>query len=89
MPRAIIDYERHSFVAWNSKFLERTGFSEDEMKSSRSDELLTFGDSWFSLAKENEGQSVEYVACVAGALLAPIPRRDLPSDRMAKSATDA
>jgi hypothetical protein len=65
LPRAIVDYERHSFVAWNSKFLERTGFSEEEVKSSRSDELLTFGESWFSLAEENEGQSVEYVACVA------------------------
>ena len=65
LPRAIVDFERHSFVAWNSKFLERTGFSEDEMKSTRLDELLTFGESWFSLAKENEGQSVEYVACVA------------------------
>jgi hypothetical protein len=52
-------------VAWNSKFLEQTGFPEDEMKSSRLDELLTFGESWLSLAKENEGQSVEYVACVA------------------------
>jgi PAS domain-containing protein len=64
LPRAIVDYERHSFVAWNSKFLERTGFSEDEMKSSRLDELLTFGESWFSLSEE-KGQTVEYVACAA------------------------
>ena len=62
LPRAIVDFERHSFVAWNSKFLERTGFSEDEMKSSRLDELLTFGESWLSLS---EGQTVEYVACAA------------------------
>jgi hypothetical protein len=65
LPRAIVDYERHSFVAWNSKFLERTGFSEDEMRSSRLDELLTFGESWFSLSEESEGQTVEYVACAA------------------------
>ena len=57
-----MDFERHSFVAWNSKFLERTGFSEDEMKSSRLDELLTFGESWLSLS---EGETVEYVACAA------------------------
>ena len=60
LPRAIVDFERHSFVAWNSKFLERTGFSEDEMKSSRLDELLTFGVSRFSLSEEREGQTVEY-----------------------------
>jgi hypothetical protein len=65
LPRAIVDYERNSFVAWNSKFLERTGFSEDEMRSSRLDELLTFGESWFSLSEESEGQTVEYVACAA------------------------
>ena len=65
LPRAIVDHERHSFVAWNSKFLERTGFSEDEMKSSRLDELLTFGESWFSLSEEAGGQTVEYVACAA------------------------
>jgi hypothetical protein len=65
LPRAIVDFERHSFVAWNSKFLEQTGFSEDEMKSSKPDELLTFGESWFPLSEEREGQTVEYVACAA------------------------
>jgi PAS domain-containing protein len=65
LPRAILDYERHSFVAWNSKFLELTGFSEDELKLSRFDELLTFGESWFSLSEKSEGQTVEYVACAA------------------------
>ena len=60
LPRAIVDFEGHSFVAWNSKFLKRTGFSEDEMKSSRLDELLTFGVSRFSLSEEREGQTVEY-----------------------------
>ena len=65
LPRAIVDFERHSFVAWNSKFLERTGFSEEEMKSSGPDELLTFGETWFSLSEEREGQKVEYVACAA------------------------
>ena len=65
LPRAIVDFERHLFVAWNSKFLEQTGFSEDEMKSSKPDELLTFGESWFPLSEEREGQTVEYVACAA------------------------
>jgi hypothetical protein len=50
LPRAIVDFERHSFLAWNPGFLEHTGFSEDEMKTSKSEELLTFGESWFPLS---------------------------------------
>ena len=65
LPRAIVDFERHSFVAWNSKFLEQTGFSEDEMKSSKPEELLTFGESWSPLSEERERETVEYIACAA------------------------
>jgi hypothetical protein len=64
LPRAIVDFERHSFVAWNPRFLEHTGFSEAEMKTSRAEELLTFGESWFPLSDE-KGQTVEYIACAA------------------------
>jgi hypothetical protein len=64
LPRTIVDFERHSFVAWNPRFLEHTGFSEDEMKSSKPEELLTFGASWFPLSDE-KGQTVEYIACAA------------------------
>ncbi len=60
-----MDFERHSFVAWNPRFLEDTGFSEDELRTSKADELLTFGESWFPLSDEKEGQTVEYVACAA------------------------
>jgi hypothetical protein len=65
LPRAIVDFERRSFVAWNPSFLEHTGFSEDEMKTSGAEELLTFGASWFPLSDEREEQPVEYVACAA------------------------
>jgi hypothetical protein len=65
LPRAIVDFDRHSFVAWNSKFLEQTGFSEDEMKSSKPEELLTFGESWSPLSEERERETVEYIACAA------------------------
>ena len=65
LPRAIVDFERHSFVAWNQRFLEHTGFSEDEMKTSNAEELLTFGESWFPLSDKKEGQTVEYIACAA------------------------
>jgi hypothetical protein len=64
LPRAIVDFERHSFVAWNPRFLEHTGFSEDEMKTSRAEELLTFGESWFPLSDE-KWETVEYIACAA------------------------
>jgi PAS domain-containing protein len=83
LPRAIVDFDRHSFVAWNPKFLEQTGFSEDEMKSSNPEELLVFGESWFPLSEEREGQT----PARQDALLARIPRRDLPSGLRAKSLT--
>jgi hypothetical protein len=53
-PRAelIVDFDSHSFVARNSKFLEQTGFSEEEMKSSKPEELLIFGESWFPLLEK-------------------------------------
>ena len=58
-----MDFDRHSFVAWNAKFLEQTGFSEDEMKSSKPEEFLIFGEAWFPLS--DEGQTVEYIPCAA------------------------
>ena len=64
LPRAIVDFARHSFVAWNPRFLEHTGFSEDEMKTSRTEELLTFGESWFPLS-DDKGQTIDYIACAA------------------------
>lgn len=63
LPRAIVNFERRSFLAWNSKFLERTGFTEDEMKSSKPEELLIFGESWYPLSGATEDQPVEYIAC--------------------------
>jgi hypothetical protein len=65
LPRAIVDFDRHSFVAWNPKFLEHTGLSEDEVRTSKAEELLTFGESWLPLPDERGGQTVEYNACTA------------------------
>jgi hypothetical protein len=65
LPRAIADFERHSFVAWNSKFLELTGYSEEKIKSAEVEELLVFGESWIPLSTEGEAQRVEYTACTA------------------------
>jgi PAS domain-containing protein len=65
LPRAIVDFEDHSFIAWNPKFIEHTGFSEDELKLSKTDDLLSFGESWFPLSGSSEGQDAEYVVCTA------------------------
>jgi hypothetical protein len=65
LPRAVVDFERHSFIAWNPKFIEHTGFSEDELKSSKTDDLLSFGEAWFPLSGSSEEQAAEYVGCTA------------------------
>ena len=65
LPRAVLDFEQHSFVAWNSKFLELTGFSENEMRTSRPEDLLTFGDSPLPLFERSEGKTVQYFVCTA------------------------
>lgn len=52
-------------MAWNQSFLERTGYSEDELKSANLEELLTLSGSWFPLSDEREGQKVEYASCAA------------------------
>ena len=65
LPRAIVDFERHSFVAWNPKFLEHTGFSEYELRTSKAEALLTLGETWYPLSDERERQTVQYIACAA------------------------
>jgi hypothetical protein len=64
LARAIVDFQRQSFVAWNLRFLEQTGYSEDEIKSAKPEELITFGDSWFPLSEEKE-QTVEFTSSMA------------------------
>lgn len=65
LPRAIIDFERHCFVAWNQRFLAQTGYSAGEIESAKLEDLLKFGESWFPLSEEEQGRTVEYVSCVA------------------------
>jgi hypothetical protein len=65
LARAIVDFERHSFVAWNPKFLEHTGYSEGEIKSAKPEDLLALGESWFPLSDKDEGQPVEFIPCAA------------------------
>ena len=60
-----MDFKSHSFLAWNPRFLEQTGFSEDEVKLSKPEELFTFGDSWIPLSGKADGQRIEYAICTA------------------------
>jgi hypothetical protein len=75
LARAIVDFERHSFVAWNPRFLEQTGYSEDGIKSAKPEDLLAFGESWFPLSDKEEGQPVEFTPCAV--------RRPFEADRAA------
>lgn len=52
-------------MAWNSRFREHTGFTENEMKSSKLEDLLTVGVSPIPLFEQRAGQAIEYVTCVA------------------------
>jgi hypothetical protein len=65
LPRAIVDFESHLFLAWNRRFLDQIGYSEDETKSAKLEELLTLGESWFPLSEERGSQTAEYIACAA------------------------
>jgi hypothetical protein len=87
LPRAIVDFERHSFVAWNPRFLEHVGFSEEKMKISKPEEMLAFDESWFPLPEEREEWPVEYILCAARRPFGADPAGDLSSGRTAKSVT--
>ena len=63
LARAIVDFERCLFVAWNQRFLEQAGYSEDEIRSAKPKDLLSFGESWVPLSDKEEGQPVEFIPC--------------------------
>jgi len=63
LPRAIVDFEHRSVIAWNPKFLEHTGLSESEIKTSNPEDLLIMAESWFPLSGESDSQKIEYIGC--------------------------
>ena len=65
LPRAVVDFEKDAFVAWNSKFRDHTGFTENEIKSSKLEDLLTLGESPIPLFEQRAGQVIEYITCTA------------------------
>ena len=60
-----MDFEKDAFVAWNSKFRDHTGFTENEIKSSKLEDLLTLGESPIPLFEQRAGQAIEYITCTA------------------------
>ena len=64
LSRAIVDFDRHRFVAWNNRFLTRTGYSEEEIKSIESDKIVIEGDARFTNASEGDDPSAEFIPVV-------------------------
>ena len=63
MPRAILNFEEGSFVAWNPKFLEQIGLSAEEIKTAQLEDVLTVGESWSPLPNDSHSQRAEYAGC--------------------------
>src|SRR5258708_8475095 len=62
LPRAIVDFDRQRFVAWNTKFLARTGYAEEEIKTLDPRKAILQGDSVFFPPDEGDDPTAELVA---------------------------
>ena len=62
LPRAIVDFERQRFVAWNTRFLARTGYSEEEIRTLEAGKALLLGDSVSFPPDEGNNPTAEFVA---------------------------
>jgi PAS domain-containing protein len=61
LSRAIVDFDRNRFVAWNNRFLSRTGYSEEEIKSIEPDKIVIESDTRFTNPSEGDNPSAEFV----------------------------
>ena len=64
LPRAIVDFEHRRFIAWNMRFLARTGYSEEEIKTLEPGKAILLGDSASLPPDEGNNPSAEFVALV-------------------------
>jgi len=62
-PRAIADFNHQRFIAWNTTFLERAGYSEDRIKAIKPEEIIVLSDSRFPLPSDNGHLPAEFIAC--------------------------
>jgi signal transduction histidine kinase len=61
LSRAIVDFDRKRFVAWNQRFLARTGYSEEEIKSIQPDKIVLESEGRFTNPQEGDNPSAEFV----------------------------
>jgi signal transduction histidine kinase len=61
LPRAIADFSNQRFIAWNTTFLERAGYSEDRIKAIKPEEIIVLSDSRFPLPNDDGQLSAEFI----------------------------
>jgi hypothetical protein len=54
LSRAIVDFDRKRVVAWNNRFLARTGYSEEEIKSIQPDKIVIESEGRFTSPQEGD-----------------------------------
>jgi PAS domain-containing protein len=62
LPRAIVDLDQQRFLAWNTRFLARTGYSEEEIKTLDPGKAILQSDSSFFPLDEGDNPTAEFVA---------------------------
>jgi hypothetical protein len=61
LARAVVDFDHHRFVAWNQRFLSRTGYSQQQIKAIRSDKIIVESDTRFASPDEDDNPSAEFI----------------------------
>jgi hypothetical protein len=62
LPRAIVDFDKNRFVAWNKSFMEQSGYSNSEMRQISPKHVVLQGASNFPLARDKEELGAEFSA---------------------------
>jgi signal transduction histidine kinase len=62
LPRAVVDFDQQRFVAWNTRFLARTGYSEEEIQTLETGKAILSGDSVLLPPPERNNSPAEFVA---------------------------
>ena len=63
MPWAVVDYDNRRFVAWNKGFLDRTGYSADEIRVLEPRTIILLGsDTECAAPKEADNANTQFFA---------------------------
>ncbi|HXM25233.1 MAG TPA: hypothetical protein VN957_04360 [Chthoniobacterales bacterium] len=62
LSRAVVDFDQQRFVAWNTRFLARTGYSEEEIQTLETGKAILSGDSVLLPPPEGDNSPAEFVA---------------------------